>query len=41
MTGDQWYNLLKLALILAFGALVLFGLYKIATSGDSSRRNDD
>lgn len=40
MTGDQVYNLIKLALLLAFGALVLYGLYRIATRDDGNRRED-
>lgn len=37
MTGDQVYNLIKLALILAFAALVLYGLYRLANSDHSTR----
>ena len=39
MTGDQWYNLVKLALFLAFSALVLYGLYRLAVS-DTKRERD-
>lgn len=40
MTGDQWYNLLRIALYLAFAALILFGIYKLATH-DASRNDDN
>lgn len=29
MTGDQWYNLLRLVIILGFVSLILFGVYRL------------
>ena len=34
MTADQWYNLVRLALILGFSLAVLYGLYRVMTSDD-------
>lgn len=31
MTGDQWFSLLKLVVILGFALVVLYGVYKIMT----------
>ena len=41
MTGDQVYNLIRLALFLAFAVLVLYGLYRIATSDDRKRNKEE
>lgn len=41
MTGDQVYNLIKLAIFVGFASLVLFGLYRIATRDNLKRNKDD
>ena len=40
MTGDQWYALLKLVVVLAFAAFVLYGIYRIVTRDDEGSRRD-
>ena len=40
MTGEQWYNVIRLALILAFGAFILYGVYRVATRDDRHRSED-
>lgn len=41
MTGDQWYNIFRLAIWLGFTLLVLYGLYRLITSEERSNRDKD
>ena len=34
MTGDQWYSLLKLVIVLSFAAFILYGVYRLMRSKD-------
>lgn len=41
MTSDQWYNLCKLVIILAFAGFILYGIYRIMTRAESPDREDE
>lgn len=40
MTGDQWYNVIRLALCLGFLAFFMYGLYRLV-SEVNRKANDD
>ena len=40
MTGDQVYNLIRLALYLGLAAFILFGVYRLVTRDERSSGRD-